>query len=452
VKAAHEDGMGICFGRHAEYSEAAHLADRSFPWLPDKDGLSGQPCQDSGLYPTTLKTHPMIARRIGPKSERLDRYFERDLLRGLSLPSGLNNEGCEFFHDVETESGKGRFAAAALGLRNRWAVIYMDGNDMGAQYSAATSRLGKDAESFARWLGAMSHELDECSRKACRDAMQHVIDAWAAGEDGRKAVEAATDKSSGVTTLPLRPLVVGGDDLAVLCHVRHALEFVSEACRAFAERSACAAREAGNQNIELWPATGGRLTISAGILFAPVTLPLSSAIPYAELLLASAKGRGRKLKKENEPAPACVDWESVTEGLIDTPHARRQRELVFTDDDIGESVELTRRPYQVEELANLDALADSYREEPSTVRHQVLEGLRAGYWDRQVFVNRLGKRKNNLVKDLDEGDDMKNPSGRWKIDQRDGGKRARHTDVVDALLLLEEDSRMSRTTAKEGQP
>ena len=52
--------------------------------------------------------------------------------------------------------------------------------------------------------------------------------------------------------------------------------------------------ECSMKNKHLWPATDNGLTISAGILYAPVGLPLHTAIPYAEKLLNSAKTRGRE--------------------------------------------------------------------------------------------------------------------------------------------------------------
>ena len=453
VEEAHKEGVGICFGRHSDYSEAANLANQSFPYLPDKSELDGQPCQESGLYPTQpQKIHPMIAGRVRrkgePKGDRLDRYFEKVLLKGLTLPPGLDAEQCEFFHDVDATSDTGRFACAALGGRNRWAIICMDGNDMGAQHREAAQRWGQKETTYTTWLGKMSKALDDCSRKACRDAMQHVIDAWAKDEEEMRA---ATDGSSAVI-LPLRPLVVGGDDIIVLCHVRHAMEFVREACRSFTERSEWECQEARKQGVELWPASkSGGLTISAGILYAPVSLPLASAIPYAESLLASAKCLGRKRRPYGEATPACVDWECVTEGLIDTPHARRQRELRFSDGDLdGEIVELTRRPYTISDIGDLMKLVKDYREVPPAIRHQVLPAMRSGYWDRQVFTARLGKHHEALAEALDEGGDREHPKGRWKREKDKNNDKIyiRSTDVVDPLLLLEEDARMNWITAE----
>lgn len=442
VRIAHDDGISISFGRHQNFSEASHVTDRNFPFLPKGDELSGQPCEESGLLPSHTGVHPMIAKRVWQRGDHLARRYESELLAGIEPPPGWSSDQCEFFHDVSSRDGDddeaGKAGAGSLGGRNRWAVIAMDGNDIGNQHRTADGAL--DAKKMQTWIGRMSQDLDICTRAACRAAIQLVIRSWwGEGLDRERATT-----RDGITILPVRPLVVGGDDIIILCHVRHALQFVREACRVFAEHSAQAAAAARKEGLDLWPATGGRLSISAGILFAPVTLPLASAIPYAEALLKSAKSRGRN-RPAGEPAPACLDWESVTEGLIDQPHTRRQRELRFFDADIQETVDLTRRPYTLDDFTEVEALASGLREVPPTIRHQVLTGLRAGYWDRQVFAARLGKHQEQLVAAMAEGDRRPEVGGgRWRR-TASGPDRplTRCTDLPDALLLLEEDARMA---------
>jgi hypothetical protein len=80
--------------------------------------------------------------------------------------------------------------------------------------------------------------------------------------------------------------------------------------------------------------------------------------------------------------------------------------------------------------------------------------MRAGYWERQVLVHRLGKRHDRLGAALAESEDprelKKLKNTRWApgASGRDqAGSRA--TDVVDALLLLEEQTRMTRETIRD---
>jgi hypothetical protein len=179
----------------------------------------------------------------------------------------------------------------------------------------------------------MSVNLERCTRGAFLTALARTLSAWVeqVGEAGLEvcSVDAAGDRGPRRLVLPFRPLILGGDDVTLLAHSSWTLPFVQTMAAEFQERSRRAADQ--SEIRPLWPATGDRLSISAGILFAKTTFPLHMAIPCADSLLASAKGRYRTLHQRGEPAPAAVDWEAVTETLVDTPADRRNRELRFAD-------------------------------------------------------------------------------------------------------------------------
>lgn len=388
------------------------------------------------------------------------RHYEEELLKPIATPGALlgDKEQLVFFHEISKETSNGKAGKAALGNRNRWAVIAMDGNDMGRQHQAGKKLSG---EKYETWLGRMSTGLDETSRTACIQGIAAVIQEWAKdlAKEKTKAGDIFEDcrDQDGDITLPIRPLVVGGDDVIVLCHVSYAMTFVKRVCKAFEQHSGVLAENFGGS---LWPATGDRLTISAGVLYAPDSLPLATAIMYAESLLASAKKRGREKQRiagkssVGKPVPACVDWESVTEGVIDTPAARRQRELLFFDEDCRETVKLSTRPVTLEEFAEIERLKQRYQGIPGTIRHGVLRNLRAAFWDRKVYLARLGKHHNDLVGDLQEGDKPRDPPrGRWRRTEADPDAGAKHpvraTPIPDALLLLEEELRMTVETILE---
>ncbi len=88
VGRAYEDGLTICFGRDAKFTEAAHAAVRTFPWVPKEKDLDGQPCSASGLYPTSTKIHPMVENRA-----KLRSYFAERLLSVEHwLPKSLDED------------------------------------------------------------------------------------------------------------------------------------------------------------------------------------------------------------------------------------------------------------------------------------------------------------------------------------------------------------------------
>lgn len=174
--------------------------------------------------------------------------------------------------------------------------------------------------------------------------------------------------------------------------------------------------------------------------------------------MASAKGHGRKLKtNEAVPTPSCIDWESVTEGVLDTPTARRQRDALFYDSDIDELVSLTRKPYAMDDFEELLREADKLNQNapeplPRTILHSVIDGLNQSYWQRQIASARLGKNQQIISAYLQESETLREKSGRWEAGTgRYQGReiKMRSTDVIDILSLLEEGNRMSKQTVKE---
>ena len=442
MEEAHKIGLDIRFGIDEDYLEASRNATAVYPFIPES--LEGLPCPTSGLYPVTNgDTHWVVKKRLYKRGEKTFRWYENDLLKNMQWPANLERyKDGQFFHNVSAlaENGAndedGRKGAKALGNRNRWAVICMDGNDMGSQLRKKSESLkGESPEKMTAWLRTMSQAIDCCSREATKAGILAVINAWAGTKDDDGSLMGED------VVLPIRPIIVGGDDISVICHVSYAMLFVKTVIAKFNELSKITP--------EAWPATGGEITISAGVLFCPVSLPLHTAIDFAESLLASAKSRGRETAVEGKPAEPCLDWEFVTDSVIDSPAARRQRELMFLDKDLNKTIKLTQRPYTlkdyegvVEPLVNRYA-AKSDDDSAGIARsqlHKVLPAMRKGFYDRLAFVASIAKR-HNLAQDLAEPGHELGKQSCWKDEAT-----SRSTPVIDAIQLCEEDVRMKKET------
>jgi len=442
IKEAHTIGLDIRFGDNSSYSDAALKATRLYPFVPES--LEGEPCPVSGLYPVKNhgKVHPIIQKRLYSKKQKMYRWFEERLLEAaMDIPRELEGR-IDFFHNVDiVDNEDGDFSgiegARALGSRNRWAIICMDGNDMGMQFRDKNSQ-GLSESELIEWVKKMSGALDECAFAAASRAIGKVVYNWA--KDNPELT-----KNERVI-VPIRPLVVGGDDITVLCHSSYARLFVNEAIRVFNETSKVKQKEAG---IDLWCATGGELTISAGILYCSVSLPLHSAIGYAESLLASAKFRGRQFSQPGKPAPAALDWENVTDSVVDTPAMRRHRELLFKDGDIDRLISLTCRPFLVSDFHEVENLACDYKKKeiPRTILHRILPKLRQGYFDRLAFIAELTKHQPLLAGHLSEYPLEKfPPESKWEYNSE---QKIQSTIVFDAISMLMEEQRMEKETAHD---
>jgi len=461
---AHKHGLDIQFGEDASIKTAAESADRLFPYIPDE--LTAFPCQVSGLLPAAAmnRTNDKILHRM--RLAKIDQ-FGKDLLVDLGprLPESFSEYAPVFFRNVKGESvdddtedekamdqHHANAAASSIGRRNRWAVIAMDGNDIGSQYSAY-SQLNLDEEDFIKWLKEMSSKLKLCTREGFLAAVAKVLNEWVA--DGADLEKCSYDEA-GVRklVLPLRPLILGGDDVILLCHTKYAFQFVQTMSDEFTRQSEQAAKESPVK--PLWPASGGKLTISAGVLFTNVHLPLHSAIPYAEKLLKNAKRKFRRdpetdeNKQEKMPTTAAIDFEIVTDSLIDNPADRRRRELIFKDEElVGTEIHLTRRPYALSAtkdnaqptFAKLRTLADTVKKLPKSIRAQLFNAMCQPWSARTTFLVSLAKRHPEFYHMLAE--DHSNLGSAW-ISSNEGKRQ--ETSVIDALLLLEEDKRSLRET------
>jgi hypothetical protein len=460
VAAAHAIGVDIRIGLDDSLSQAAHHADRLHPYCPEN--LEGVPCDVSGLWPSPPgRAHPLVRLRFtSARKDQLGRRVLDGLQHAGLIPDTLAKYQLSFFKnvspepdsedDVQWERDESQAASVALGKRNRWAVVAMDGNDMGRQFQAFEAQreqVDGSEEKTRQWLGAMSSRLKECTEQAFFAALGSVIKQWSldAEEDLDDClVEPAAGPPAPTLMLPFRPLILGGDDVILLCHTSYAMQFVERMADEFRKRSREAARNSPIQ--PLWPATNDELTISAGILYAKVTFPLHLAINYAEKLLGSAKGMFRADPSTTAPTASAVDWDTITDSLVDTPTARRNRELRFRDPELKREIYLTRRPYLLEPKANqpdlksLEKVKEQLALVPRSVRATILPGLQQPWSERVAFTASLAKGHEFLWNQLRE--DAAELGTAWCRARQDGPQV---TGLPDALLLLDEEHRLNQT-------
>lgn len=504
VERARELGLDVRIGIDEEFSIAALYADELYPFIPTPGELDGLPCAESGLWPVPGSdgtiVHPLIEKRIQsgktgqPGDENYDflQEYVFDLIRNR-IPPSISEKGyiVEFLRNVNPEEirasenekrvdqQRANAGQSALGDRNRWAIIAMDVNDMGQQFDALKEETSNDEVTYVQRLGIVSDSIKEdVTHRAFGNALVDVMQGWL--EKVKPDLEKCwyEERGSKYLVLPFRPLVLGGDDVVLLCHSALAMDFVRKMAADFARLSGEVRDSVQKEHgFNPWPATDGQLTISAGVLFTKVTLPLHTAVPYAESLLDNAKNEFRRQVKSGPPTPAAVDWETVTDTMVDTPAARRNREMRFIDEEVGAAVYLTRRPYLLDEhsgVASNDDRARAFRtlekcvetlgEFPVSFRADLKRALSKVWSERTRFNISMGKggtKYRDLAESLAEPSDgtltdkqlawtvpLKEDEDGKLVPQQDGGKQIRTTHVVDAILLLDEKHRMAQETAK----
>ncbi len=199
------------------------------------------------------------------------------------------------------------------------AVIHADGNGVGQRYQQWK---GKRTGGSPCDLGGEAH--GEHFYHSMRVAV-------------RRALVQALDQVFKLFPKHYQLLMLGGDDLLLVCSAEHALPFV------------CAYAEA----LRAHPLCDGKpLDIGAGVAIAKAQFPFNRLHAMAEALADSAKQRSR-----GEPAIGSVaDWHITTNAWVDDPIAERRAE------SLAAGAVLSGKPYPVLGTGSLQTLLEQSRD------------------------------------------------------------------------------------------
>jgi hypothetical protein len=148
--------------------------------------------------------------------------------------------------------------------KSKIAIIHADGNGLGAMIASMANNTSSDDE-VATMYKEFSQNLKEATESAIDDAKKDVAN------------------------LKLRQVIVGGDDLTVICDANSALEFTYKYLESFEKRSK-----------EIFKNEG--LTACAGIAFCNHKYPFHYAVNLAESLCKESKTHSKKLNKKLAPS------------------------------------------------------------------------------------------------------------------------------------------------------
>jgi hypothetical protein len=208
------------------------------------------------------------------------------------------------------------------------AVIHADGNGLGEllmHFDRIVERAAPDGgwEAHAGLLHEFSEALDTCTHEAFAEAVRQV---WTA-RPGR----------SQTSPLPLVPLVLGGDDLTVVCDGRFAVAFARAFLEQFEQKTA-AGRVGELSALRPGGQTPG-LSACAGVAIVKPHFPFHAAYELAADLLASAKQVKHRL-----PGSPCSALDFHV--LYDSSDASLERIRTALRLNGGQT-SLTARPYVV---------------------------------------------------------------------------------------------------------
>ncbi len=218
------------------------------------------------------------------------------------------------------------------------AVVHADGNGMGRVFLSFDRYVIKlpdpSARSYINELRRFSAALDLCTERAITRALQKL---------NRSRGEKSRSEKHGASELPVVPLVLGGDDLTMVCDGKQALALTHDFLRCFEETS-----EADATIRQVAEATLGakRLSACAGIVVIKPHFPFHTAYEMAEQLLQSAKVVKQRFRDGDSFHPvSAIDFHVLQDISGNSLDAIRSRLLV----DDGRT-SLFARPFLVTPL------------------------------------------------------------------------------------------------------
>jgi len=236
-------------------------------------------------------------------------------------------------------------------------VVHADGNGLGKifqRFTRGARERGLSSPEFADALRALSAGVDEAARRAYRTTIHKLAEAGhvepvrrdAYARQREESDRAAPTSPPGLYRVPVLPLVVGGDDLTVLCKGQLALDFTAAYLRAFEEATGTILTDLAG---ELGDGLGlpKKLTAKAGVAIVKRHYPFFSAYGLAEQLMSSEA----RLVKTKAPGSSALAFHVLYDSAATSLPTLRARQSAPADDpgDARRRVILVAQPYLVTE-------------------------------------------------------------------------------------------------------
>lgn len=245
------------------------------------------------------------------------------------------------------------------------AVIHADGNNMGQ----ALQSLGN---TNAETLKAFSNAVDLSTKNAANKAFSKAM---------------PNDELDLKGTIPFRPIIVGGDDLTVICRADLALKFTKAYLEYFKIET-----KTNFEKAKLITLQNG-LTACAGIAFVKVNYPFHYAINLAEKLCSHAKTDAKKRTLANGLTPSCLMFHKVQDSFIEEYSEIIKRELSAK----ATNCTFDFGPYYTTEIPSIDGLLKSASDLKGKEGNAIKSSLRQWLTDLHNNEDLANQRMNRLL-------------------------------------------------------
>ena len=292
--------------------------------------------------------------------------------------AGKKTSAKEFPFDIKDITASGK---------NSWiAVIHADGNGLGK----IIQNKGKELNANGKFK-AFSEAIENSTQNAIRMAFEEVVE----------------KENTNYKHYPIRPVVIGGDDVTVIIRADLALDFTDKFLRYFERES-----EKEFTKLDLLGYEKG-LTACAGIAYVKESYPLHYALHLAENLCTDAK---KKVKDKNvEPKysdipKSALAFYKVQESFIDDLSLLKARTLKTTT-----GLDYFAGPYLLDEIIQIKDKLEIIKEEAdkndkSKATGKLRQIVSETYKDTSTAIfmmERMKEVNNDFYKKLNLDDELK---------------------------------------------
>jgi hypothetical protein len=207
---------------------------------------------------------------------------------------------------------------------NKVAVIHADGNKMGLMLQQMNKDLkGKSDKEIQNIFKTFSKAITKSTNDAVKEAFEKTF-------------------SKDDKTIKFRPIIIGGDDVTVICDANKAVEFTKNYLEAFEKNTE---NNFEQNNLAKY---AKKLTACAGIAFCNKKFPFHYAYSLAEHLCSYSK------EKSNREA-SCLTYHNIQSSYVEDYKTYIKQELTT-----NEGITLTCAPYYVNQKPRVETLLNLY--------------------------------------------------------------------------------------------
>lgn len=255
------------------------------------------------------------------------------------------------------------------------AVIHADGNNMGAKILEMSNELTPTV--YASKFREFSQAIDKSTKEAASESYSEIAKKY---------------KLDKLAIYPFRPVVIGGDDLTIICRADLAIEFTELFLKKFKQKTESNLKPLGIKTLE------NGLTACAGIAFLKKAYPFHYGYHLAEELCGHAKKIGKQ--KNGTITPSCLMFHKVLDSFVERFEDIQERVLTA-----GE-IHLDFGPYFTDSKPTIENLLKSVEILTDGKGNAIKSGLRQ--WLTDLHNNRgIATQKMERLLEIGDKDKLK---------------------------------------------